>query len=62
MNMKDPTSRLAHWNLSLQDYDFDIIHKPGTQQTHVDCLSDGKINEYGRIHRERITRANIQSI
>ena len=39
MNMKDPTSRLACWNLRLQDYDFDIIHRPGMQQTHVYCLS-----------------------
>ena len=38
MNMKDPTSRLACWNLRLHDYGFDIIHRPGIQQTHVDCL------------------------
>lgn len=39
MNVKDPASRLARWNLKLQDYDFEIVHKPGLQQTHVDCLS-----------------------
>ena len=35
MNMKDPTSWLACWNLKLQDYDFDIIHRPGIQQTAI---------------------------
>ena len=39
MSVKDPTSRLARWNLKLQAYDFEIIHNPGKQQTHVDALS-----------------------
>ena len=53
MSVKDPTSRLARWNLKLQAYDFEIIHRPGKQQTHVDALSrvvmtihcDPKVNE-----------------
>ena len=39
MNVKDPTLRIAWWNLRLQDYDFDIIHWPGAQQTHLDYLN-----------------------
>ena len=26
MSVKDPTSRLARWNLKLQAYDFEILH------------------------------------
>ena len=39
MNVRDPTSRLARWNLKLRAYEFEIIHRPGKQQTHVDALS-----------------------
>ena len=27
------------WNLKIQAYDFEILHRPGKQQTHVDALS-----------------------
>ena len=39
MNERDPTSRLVIWNLKLQAYEFEIIHRPGKPQTHVDTLS-----------------------
>ena len=39
LNMKDPTSRLARWVLCLQQYDFDIIHRPGVTNGKTDALS-----------------------
>lgn len=44
---KNPTGRLARWALALQDYDFDVIHRPGKQIPHVDALSrypDGTVH------------------
>ncbi|KAL8456157.1 hypothetical protein Emag_000019 [Eimeria magna] len=31
--------RLERWALPLQDFKFKVIHRPGAQQKHVDCLS-----------------------
>lgn len=38
-NVKEPTSRLMRWCLKLQDYDFDIIHRPGKDHLNADALS-----------------------
>ena len=39
MNVKDATGRLARWALLLQQYNFDIIHRPGCQNGNADALS-----------------------
>jgi hypothetical protein len=39
MKIKDPTGRLARWALKLQQYNFDIQHRPGRQHANVDALS-----------------------
>ena len=39
MKVKDPTGRLARWALQLQQYDFEIIHRPGAQNGAADALS-----------------------
>ena len=39
MKVKDPTGRLARWALQLQQYDFEIIHRPGRQNGAADALS-----------------------
>lgn len=36
---KDLLPRVARWWLSIQDYDMDIVHKPGVCHKHVDALS-----------------------
>jgi hypothetical protein len=36
---KDPSSRLMRMVLQLQDYDYEIIHRPGTQNANADALS-----------------------
>lgn len=36
---KDPTGRINRWSLRLQAYDFDIVHRKGTQMVVADALS-----------------------
>ena len=38
-NVKDPSSRLLRWRLKLEEYDYDVVHKPGVRNTNVDALS-----------------------
>ena len=39
MNVKDPGSRLMRWRIQLAEYDFEVVHKPGKQNTNADALS-----------------------
>jgi hypothetical protein len=39
MNVKDPGSRLMRWRIQLAEYDYDIVHKSGVQNTNADALS-----------------------
>ncbi|XP_051156206.1 uncharacterized protein LOC127278513 [Leptopilina boulardi] len=43
--LKDPTinSRLARWKIKLQDYDCEIIHRPGRVNSNADALSRNQI-------------------
>ncbi len=37
--VKDPSSRLARWQLKLQEYDYSIEYVPGSENKVADCLS-----------------------
>lgn len=37
--VKDPGARLTRWRLQLEEYNYNIIYKPGTQYTNADALS-----------------------
>ena len=37
--IKHPNGKLARWILKLEQYDYTIVHRPGTQMQHVDALS-----------------------
>lgn len=39
MSRPNLSGRLARWSLRLQDFDFDIVHKPGTSNRVPDALS-----------------------
>ena len=39
MKMKNPSGRLARWVISLQQYDFTIEYKPGSENLAADALS-----------------------
>lgn len=38
-NLKNPTGRLGRWALRLQQFDFEIKHRPGKDNAVPDCLS-----------------------
>ena len=38
-NIKDPGSRLTRWRLKLEEYEYEIIYKPGVSNTNADALS-----------------------
>ena len=38
-SMKSEDAMLSRWSASLEDYDFEIKHRPGKKQGHVDALS-----------------------
>jgi len=42
-NVMDPGSRLIRWRLKLEEYDYEIIHKAGKDNTNADALSRNPI-------------------
>ena len=47
MNVKDPGSRLMRWRIQLAGYEYEIVHKRGSQNTNADALS--RIGSVGRV-------------
>lgn len=39
VSKRDLNKRIGRWILDLQEYDFEILHRPGNRMTHVDALS-----------------------
>ncbi|KAJ9077152.1 hypothetical protein DSO57_1019313 [Entomophthora muscae] len=37
--MKDPEGHLARWAAKLQNYDFNVVHRPGNKQGNANALS-----------------------
>jgi len=47
MNVKDQGSRLMRWRFQLAEYEYEIVHKCGSQKTNADALS--KIGSVGKV-------------
>ena len=39
MTTHELTGKLARWSLLLQEYDFTVVHRAGTDNVNADCLS-----------------------
>ena len=49
--MKNESALLHRWAAQLEDYDFEVLHRPGKNQGHVDALSRlpiDKVNFFGQ--------------
>lgn len=43
MNCKDPSSKLVRWRLKLEEYQYEIVYKPGKLNANADGLSRNPI-------------------
>jgi len=43
INHKNPGSRLMHWRLAMEEYEYDIIYKPGILNTNAEHFHTLKI-------------------
>lgn len=69
--MKDPHGRLARWAMKLQQFSYDIVHRPGKVHTVPDALSRGIENDpYTEIfaidilerHKDEWYRGKVQEV
>ena len=49
LNHKEPSSRLMRWALLLQEYNFEILYRPGKKHSNADTLSRIPINAISEI-------------
>eukprot|EP00731_Ephydatia_muelleri_P028380 Em0020g24a len=47
-NFKEPEGQLARWMEKLQEYDFKVVHRRGTQHNNADALSRQPCKQCGR--------------
>ena len=43
-NAKDPTSKLMRWRIRLNEYDYNIVYKPGKANSNADALSRNPVD------------------
>lgn len=48
-NKQNIIPRIARWWLRIQEFDFECIHRPGTQMTHADALSRNPYENAGDV-------------
>ena len=58
MSIQDPTGRVARWALLIQQFDFDIVHRPGVTNGNADALSR---RSYGTCELNALDSPGLQS-
>ena len=59
---KQPEGQLARWIEKLQEYNFDIVHRPGKQHSNADALSRLPCNQCGREHNHSTQPTLVSSV
>ncbi|UYV70924.1 hypothetical protein LAZ67_8001121, partial [Cordylochernes scorpioides] len=59
MNAKNTNPQIARWYNLIQEYDFDIRHKPGEKMAHVDIMSRAPVDD-PRDTMEEIVEKNLE--
>ncbi|KAL4156031.1 hypothetical protein QTP88_000066 [Uroleucon formosanum] len=63
--VKDPGARLVRWRLQLEEFDYNVIYKPGTQNTNSDALSRiSKVNAslYSNDYKQKSYQQFIEEV
>lgn len=58
MSVQDPTGRIACWSLLIQQFDFEIIHRPEISNGNADALSR---RPYGTCSLNALSSAGLQT-
>ena len=53
--MKNESALLHRWAAQLEDYDFEILHRPGKNQGHVDALSRLPLEHVSLLGKAKVT-------
>ena len=70
MSVKDPGSRLMRWRIQLAEYDYEVVYRPGVQNSNADALSrigtlakeSSEIDEIDPDMKAKILQENHESI
>ena len=62
LNMKNPSSRLFKWSVTLSAYDFKVLHRPGKGNVVADCLSRLPIVSFIEIDHFRERQHEVESL
>ena len=53
--MKNESALLRRWAAQLEDYDFEILHRPGKNQGHMDALSQLPFEHVSLLGKRKVT-------
>ena len=59
--MKHESALLHRWAVQLEDYGFEVLHRPGKNQGHVDALSRLPLDNVHLLRTEKTTLATLEA-
>ena len=58
--MKSESALLHNWAAQLEDYDSEVVHWPGKNQSHVDALSKLPLDMVHLLGREKTVLTSVE--